>query len=368
MGIKGCHDFERLNCSEVRFPGRLISRHQVPRHMYALEPITLNHILSSKRYQNITTYPSASRILVAFLSPAMADYSHYGLPTKEWTEFLGAVGPIARTTIGPNQSIKNLQETTNRSREEGSAHFMATSGLSKKIEWSDYEIRTRDGRIIPARIYRAKDRPAGIDSRLPVYLYFHGGGFMFGTLSSEDASCARIVSSVPIIVVNVCYRHTPQFLHPTQVNDAQDAFIWVSEQIGNFGGDPQKLIVGGVSAGAALAATTVLTANRDHYKAKVFGQVLCIPWLSHPDLNSKSTGDRVGSYIQNVDGPILPRIQIEFFSRHLNATNLRDISIFASNAADNELLRMPKTVLLVCGRDPLRDEGLDFAERLQNLG
>ncbi|KAH8702280.1 alpha/beta hydrolase fold-3 domain-containing protein [Talaromyces proteolyticus] len=297
----------------------------------------------------------------------MADYSHFGIPPKEWADFLDRTGPLAQTTIERDQTIEDLQRKTNESRDAVSARFM-TSGLSDKIHWVDYDIPTRDGETITARAYEGKYARAVTDSRLPVYLFFHGGGFLFGTLSSEDATCARIASELPIIVVNVCYRHTPQFKHPTQVYDAQDAFYWVSKHMDDLRGDPEKLIVGGVSAGASLAATLTIRENRSRDKKKILGQVLCIPWLSHPDIASKKSDGRVGSYSQNECAPILPRVQIEFFTRALSVEDPKDKAIFASNADDDELMGMPKTLMLVCGRDVLRDEGLDYAERLRNLG
>jgi acetyl esterase/lipase len=75
---------------------------------------------------------------------------------------------------------------------------------------------TRDGQTIPIRVYRPRDAADTISFRCT---FFHGGGYLFGTFSSEDANCARIVTALPIVAVSVCYRHTP-FKHPTQYNDA----------------------------------------------------------------------------------------------------------------------------------------------------
>ncbi|KAH8697931.1 hypothetical protein BGW36DRAFT_359701 [Talaromyces proteolyticus] len=141
----------------------------------------------------------------------MADYSQYGDPPKEWTDFLDTTGPLPQTTIEPNQTMQELQQKTNTHRE--------ASGLSEKIQCVDYDIPTRDGQTIPARAYRANDAKDATDSHLPIYLFFHRDRFLFGTLSFEDVVYARIVVSVPIIAVNVCYRHTPQFKHSTQAND-----------------------------------------------------------------------------------------------------------------------------------------------------
>jgi acetyl esterase/lipase len=114
---------------------------------------------------------------------------------------------------------------------------------------------------------------------LPVYVYFHGGGFIWGTIQSEDATCSRIVAAMPIIVVNVWYRHTPQHLYPTAHHDALDAFAWIAKKLKSFGGDEQKLIVGGSSVGANLAATVTRTnlARSGNARVSVKGLVLTIP-------------------------------------------------------------------------------------------
>lgn len=289
----------------------------------------------------------------------MGDYLHYGIPNQEWTDLVKST-PLTSTTLDSQQTVEDLQHQTNVSRETASSQFM-TSGLADEVHWDDVEIPTRDGQVIPARIYRAKQN---VETPLPVYLYFHGGGFLFGTISSEDASCARIVSLLPIIIVHVCYRHTPHFQHPTQVHDAWDAFSWVRANMIDFGGDPHRLVVGGVSAGATLAASIVLRENRlSPGKGRVCGQVLCIPWLCHPEAVSGNS-----SYKQNHDAPLLPRSKVDLFTSLLAAEDKLDTSIFAGNAEDADLVGMPKTVMLVCGLDVLRDEGLLYGERLEKNG
>ena len=90
---------------------------------------------------------------------------------------------------------------------------------------------------------------------LPIYMHFHGGGFLFGTLSSEDAICSRLAVNTHVVVINVNYRHTPEYTYPAAWNDAEDAFVWVCENIARLNGDPDKIVVGGISAGAWLAAS-----------------------------------------------------------------------------------------------------------------
>jgi acetyl esterase/lipase len=203
---------------------------------------------------------------------------------------------------------------------------------------------------------------------LPVYLFFHGGGFLFGTLDSEDANCGRIVAATNIIVVNVCYRHTPQFKHPTQANDAWDAFQWVVNHFDPIGGDKNQLIVGGISAGGGLAASVVLKENKTSTdQVRIKGQVLCIPQLFHSESFPFHllASNNISSYYQHINAPIIPRTRLDLFKSNLGASDPTDTSLFVGNCADRDVVGMPKTVFLVAGMDPLRDEALLYAGKLK---
>lgn len=112
----------------------------------------------------------------------------------------------------------------------------------------------RDNFLIPTRIYNPKNQAGN----LPIYIFYHGGGFIYGTLDSEDTACYRIVAAMDVIVVNVCYRHTPQYKFPAAHNDALDAFDWIVENAEAFRGDLSNVILGGISAGANLAVYVAL--------------------------------------------------------------------------------------------------------------
>ncbi|KAG0644929.1 Esterase 1 [Hyphodiscus hymeniophilus] len=293
----------------------------------------------------------------------MADYSRYGHPSREWEEFI-AINPLTATGLAPGQGIEDLQRATNKSREEASAHYLRSSGIRDRITFTDTQIPTQDGKTIGARIYRPKKIPD--DAILPVYIYFHGGGFLFGTLASEDANCGRIVAALDIVVVNVCYRHTPHYKHPTQANDAWDAFNWVCNNLDVLGGDKRQVIVGGVSAGGALAASVMMRENYTK-NGRIRGQVLCIPQLFHfgslPLDQFKS--EEVCSYYQHVDAPIIPRTQLEMFKGVLGADNQSDASLFVGIDNHDDVARMPRTAIIIAGMDPLRDEALLYANMLE---
>ena len=122
----------------------------------------------------------------------------------------------------------------------------------------DYTILS-DGHEIPLRVYRkASITGEVILKKRPVYIWYHGGGFLFGTLDAEDGHCFTVARTLDIVVVHVCYRHTPEYQWPCQLNDATAGLNWVYENMNLLKGDESKVIVAGRSAGGMLAAGVVL--------------------------------------------------------------------------------------------------------------
>lgn len=245
--------------------------------------------------------------------------------------------------------------------------------MQEKVSITDFQIATRDGESIPARVYRPKNVPKNV--LLPVYLYFHGGGFLFGTLSSEDANCERIIAGLDIVVVNVCYRHTPQFKHPTQATDAWDAFQWTCDHFDAIGGDRDRLIIGGTSAGGSLAAAVVVKENQarleQNRRIRIKGQVLCIPQLyfSGTMPTNLLASEEVSSYNQHIDAPIIPRTQLDLFKTLLfMGEGDSNVQLFVGGCHDEVIAGMPRASFLVAGMDPLRDEALLYADRLKENG
>lgn len=248
------------------------------------------------------------------------------------------------------------------------------TGLRDKVIWQDYNIPTRDQQTIPARVYKPKGTPN--ETLLPVYLFFHGGGYLFGSLDTEDATCARIVSASPspgVAVINVNYRHTPEFQHPTQLNDAWDSFEWLGSHATALGCDPDRIVVGGISAGAGLAAAIAL---RHHGNSQsglaspnltIKGQLLCVPWLIHPDAHPFS-GCEKSSVKQNAHAPVLPMCLLRLFTDLLGGQSRTDPYVNVALAADKAVTGLPKTSFLIAGRDIFRDEGLLYAEKLKRNG
>lgn len=298
----------------------------------------------------------------------MCDFSCYGGPSDQWLA-VQATLPAPRT----DQTIEERQKFTNDWRESIAAEAM--KDLGSLVQVKDYSIPTRDNSSIEARTYRPADTDPA--EKLPVYIHLHGGGYFFGTLSSEDAICARIAIKTGVAVLNVNYRHTPKFTYPTAWNDAQDAFEWLHSHISEVGGDGQKVVVGGISGGAQIAASLVL--EKQLQKATVScppiaGQVLMIPCLANVDCYepqlAKLKDPSVSSYIENENAPILPMTTIRFFTDLLkvDTPDVTDTKLSPGNASPDKVRGLPPTTFGIAGLDPLRDEGLLFAKMLTEEG
>lgn len=245
--------------------------------------------------------------------------------------------------------------------------------LGPKVQIANHTIPTRDGSTIAARSYR----PASKDSseRLPVYLYFHGGGFLFGSLDTEDATCAAIAINTGVAVFSVNYRHTPEHKFPTAWLDTHDAFIWLHKNIDTIGGDPSKIVVGGISAGGQLTASLVLEKHLGKALTEyppIAGQIILIPALAHMGTYEEGPlklmkSPEVSSYKENENAPLLPMSVVNYFYNLLETgskPDLKDTKLNIVNATSEEVKGLPPTVFCICGLDPLRDEGLLYAKLL----
>ena len=115
---------------------------------------------------------------------------------------------------------------------------------------------------IPVRIYRPHpDEGAAADAALPCLLYFHGGGWVIGTLDSTDAICKAVANRAKCVVVSVDYRLAPEHKFPIPLDDCYAATQWVAAHGSEIGVDSSRLAVGGDSAGGNLAAAVSLRAR-----------------------------------------------------------------------------------------------------------
>jgi acetyl esterase/lipase len=300
----------------------------------------------------------------------MSDFSEYGHPSKEWLEVAGTL-PAPK----PDQSLDELKKTGNSGRERSARAQMRAFESSVAIR--TMSIVARDGFALEARSYRSTLATA--EELLPIYVHFHGGGFFFGTLRSEDAICSRLALSTRTVVININYRHTPAAVFPTAWNDSEDSIQWICSNAHLFHGDTQQIVVGGISAGAWLAASFMRqlcgeSNNIDLCGAKIRGQVLMIPCLVHPkfydSIQAQIKETRLSSYVQCRDAPILPMTRRRLFSDLLKIphTDTQDKRANPGLVTEEEARKLPPTTLGIAGNDTLRDEGLLYGKLLSEQG
>ncbi len=206
-------------------------------------------------------------------------------------------------------------------------------------------------RLIPARRYRrgGNQSSAGI-----TLLYLHGGGFILGNLESHADTCAGVCAASGVDVVAIAYRLAPEHVHPAQGDDVQAAFL-------HLAGGGERVIVGGDSAGGNLAAALCLR-QKASGAAMPVGQVLIYPGLG---------GDHnIGSYISNANAPMLSTKEgATYFAIRtggLRREEVADPELMPLLAAD--FSGLPPAFVVTADIDPLRDDGLEYVNRLRAAG
>ena len=300
------------------------------------------------------------------------DFSEYGAPTPEWLAFVKA-NPDAAKDGFTNNDLKDaaaLRAKSNQARGAAGAKLIANAGLEDKVAISTIQIPSRESHTIPLRVYKPKSGPAPEGA----VLYFHGGGYLLGDETSDDYVCCQIASETQVVVLSVIYRHTDEHKHPAQIDDAWDAFQYVRDNSSTLEPAVYKhLGVLGISAGCTLAASVVLrelelSRSEPGYKRLIKGAVLGIPWLIHIDnypfdlFKSREASAK----IQNQETPVIPSARLQLFSDLLGAKDPRERLLNIPLLADEDLQDWPKTAFLVAGADPLRDDGLLFAKKLES--
>jgi len=208
---------------------------------------------------------------------------------------------------------------------------------------------------IPVRVYT----PAG-RAPFPVLVYFHGGGWVIGSLETHDGVCRHLANAAGAVVASVDYRLAPEHPFPASGEDAYAATRWVAANAAVIGGDAKRVAVGGDSAGGNLAAVVALMA-RDRGGPQLVFQLLVYPVTDAPSANTPS-------YRENADGYFLTAKMMHWFWNHYcgKNTDLSDPYLCPLRARD--LKRLPPALVITAEFDPLRDEGEAYAARLREAG
>jgi acetyl esterase len=211
---------------------------------------------------------------------------------------------------------------------------------------------------IPLRLYRPRRNGEG-PAALPVLVYYHGGGWTIGDLDTHDTLCRQLANGSECAVVSVDYRMGPEHRFPAAVDDCLAATHWLRRQAAALGLDASRLAVGGDSAGGNLAAVVAII-GRDAGDLPIAFQLLIYP----------ATDMRCGhgSHSSNGRGYLLERETIAYYHDNYIDDPAHDLDWRASPLLQSDLSRLPPALILTAGFDPLRDEGLAYADALSAAG
>jgi acetyl esterase len=212
------------------------------------------------------------------------------------------------------------------------------------------------GGEIAVRRYRPRDAHGTLGG----FVWFHGGGFVIGSIAEHDHLCRQFAVSSGCAVFSVEYRLAPEHKFPAAVDDAYAAARWVHASAAEHGVDPARIAVGGDSAGGNLA-TVVAALARQRGGPPLVLQVLIYPVT---DLRSLDTP----SYHENAQGYLLTRADMLWFrDQYLSSPEQRALPL-VSPLASTELGGLPRALVITAEYDPLRDEGEAYARALQAAG
>lgn len=221
-----------------------------------------------------------------------------------------------------------------------------------------FSVPGRGGRIA-VRVYHPK-----ASGKLPILVYYHGGGWLFGNLDASDSSNRMIADEAKVIVVSVKYRLAPESPYPAAWNDAEDSYDWVANHAAKLGGGPSRICVGGDSAGGNMAIA-VTRRRLAAGKAPPACQLLyyaAVDNRSVADMRHDYASARLFGHGFNLDSEFTTYVLAKVFpGRDLRAPEISPL--FAP-----EVRRMPPTLLSASGFDPLRDSDRAYAVRLRRAG
>jgi acetyl esterase len=219
----------------------------------------------------------------------------------------------------------------------------------------DFEVAVAGGRI-RLRVYRP-----GPEAGLPIHVFLHGGGFWLGSIDEtvNEATCRSRCTGAGCVVVAVDYRLAPEHRFPTPLEDCYAGLRWAVDHAAAIGGDAANVSIGGVSAGANLAAAVAILA-RERRGAPLRLQLLEVPPLdlTLDGMRNSGVGDDFGMTVDEMA-----------LSRDLYLPSAEDArNPLASPLHADDLSGLPAAKIMTAQFDPLRYDGERYAGRLQAAG
>jgi acetyl esterase len=223
-------------------------------------------------------------------------------------------------------------------------------------EVAQVETRVIPGSVeIPVRVYRPS-----FATDLPALMFFHGGGFVICNLDTHDRTCRALANASGCVVVSVDYRLAPEHKFPAAAEDAYSATRYVAGHASEFGIDPQRIAVGGDSAGGTLATVVAMMA-RDRGGPALKFQLLVYPVTNFTEHATQSERDYGKGFF-------LDEELMDWFADQYFATEADRHLPYGSPLKASDLRNLPPAMVMTAECDPLRDQGEAYAEKLRHAG
>lgn len=216
-------------------------------------------------------------------------------------------------------------------------------------------IPSAEGRELVLRLYR----PRGLATPCPILVYFHGGGFVIGSLDRDDATCRALANRTYALVVAVGYHQAPEYPFPAAPEDAFAAYAWTVAHAAELGGDPALVAIGGECSGGTLATVACLMA-RDRGVRMPLHQLLIYPLVACSFATS--------SHRHHAGAVPLALSTLRWYWSHYLADAADATHAYAVPLRATDLRGLPPATFIGAERDPVWSEGTFYARRLREAG
>ena len=237
-------------------------------------------------------------------------------------------------------------------RQEEADGVLAKGKVHPVAEVKDFSILSQNGNI-PARIYHPK--PGTV---LPVIVFYHGGGWVFGSLNSHDVICRNMALEVPAVVVAVGYRLAPEHPFPAATDDTWAALLWVKQHASDIGADPNRIAVMGDSSGGNLSA---VVAQRARGVVPLSCQILLYPVTDLSRTNAESYQKFDKGFFLSKD------IMTKFIELYTPRREDRLLPL-VSPLREKNLAGLTPAYVISATFDVLRDDGEEYAKKMRDAG
>jgi acetyl esterase len=258
---------------------------------------------------------------------------------------------LQRMNSMPGFSMDSLTPQALRSMMNQGANFPRKVEKVKKVE---DRILPLEGREIPIRVYT----PEG-EAPYPALVYYHGGGFVIGDLNISDSICRNLANAAGCVVISVDYRLAPEHKFPAAVEDAYDSVQWIASHAEEFDIDPNRIAVGGDSAGANLSTVACIIAKERNTPHIVY-QLLIYPGTGYEGEEPPSMRENAKGYLLSVD-------MLKWFHKHYLPDG-QERNPYAYPILYSDVSGLPPAMIVTAEYDPLRDQGKAYADKLQKNG